>query len=227
MKILNLSGFEKTLYAVSVSVIIISSILSGNFNAANTLCSVLGATALIFVSKGNPIGQLFTVIFGIIYAIISFRLRLLSEVITYAGMTAPIALIAFITWLKNPYEKNEVKIAKLTKGKIIGLIASAIPVTVLMCLLMLKLNTPYIVLSTVSIFTSYIAAYLTVCRSPYYAFGYSLNDIVLIILWSLAAKKDLSYISIVACFVIFLANDLYGLYNWERLRKKQGILLDK
>lgn len=227
MKILNLSGFEKTLYAVSVSVIIISSILSGNFNVANTLCSVLGATALIFVSKGNPIGQLFTVIFGIIYAIISFRLRLLSEVITYAGMTAPIALIAFITWLKNPYEKNEVKIAKLTKGKIIGLIASAIPVTVLMCLLMLKLNTPYIVLSTVSIFTSYIAAYLTVCRSPYYAFGYSLNDIVLIILWSLAAKKDLSYISIVACFVIFLANDLYGLYNWERLRKKQGILLDK
>ncbi|MBR6902751.1 MAG: nicotinamide mononucleotide transporter [Clostridia bacterium] len=227
MKILNLSGFEKTLYAVSVSVIIISSILSGNFNVANTPCSVLGATALIFVSKGNPIGQLFTVIFGIIYAIISFRLRLLSEVITYASMTAPIALIAFITWLKNPYEKNEVKIAKLTKGKIIGLIASAIPVTVLMCLLMLKLNTPYIVLSTVSIFTSYIAAYLTVCRSPYYAFGYLLNDIVLIILWSLAAKKDLSYISIVACFVIFLANDLYGLYNWERLRKKQGILLDK
>ncbi len=223
------STFEKVLYFASISIIILCSLIFGNFDVSNTICSLIGATALIFVSKGNPIGQLLTVVFGIFYAIISFRLRLFSEVITYAGMTSPIALIALITWIKNRYDKYEVKIAKLTKCKILGLAISVIPVTAFMSFIMVKFNTPYIFLSTTSIFTSYIAAYLTVCRSPYYALGYSINDIVLIALWSLATKKDISYISIVVCFVVFLTNDIYGLYNWNKLKKiqKQGILLDK
>ena len=43
----------------------------------------------------------------------------------------------------------------------------------------------------------------------------------LIVLWCVAAAKDLSSLSMVACFLMFLLNDLYGFFNWLRLRKNQ------
>ena len=63
--------------------------------------------------------------------------------------------------------------------------------------------------------------YLTFRRSPYYALAYALNDIVLIVLWSMASSLNTSYLSVIICFVMFLANDIYGFINWLRMEKKQ------
>jgi alpha-L-fucosidase 2 len=73
----------------------------------------------------------------------------------------------------------------------------------------------------ISVATSFFAAALTFFRNPYYAFGYLLNDVVLIVLWGLACANDISNIVMVACFVMFFANDLYGFYNWMRMQKRQ------
>ena len=51
------------------------------------------------------------------------------------------------------------------------------------------LDTPNIVFSTISVTTSFLAASLTMLRSSYYALGYAMNDIVLIVLWVLASLK--------------------------------------
>ena len=72
-----------------------------------------------------------------------------------------------------------------------------------------------------SITTSFLACYLTYLRSPYYALGYSANDIVLIILWILASIKDPANIPMIFCFVMFLVNDVYGFINWKRMSKRQ------
>jgi hypothetical protein len=75
--------------------------------------------------------------------------------------------------------------------------------------------------STLSVSTSFLASALTFLRSPYYALAYAANDAVLIILWIIAAVGDLSCLSMVLCFVMFLANDLYGFFNWRRMEKMQ------
>ena len=75
--------------------------------------------------------------------------------------------------------------------------------------------------STVSIATSFLAVYLTFRRSPYFALAYAANDVVLIILWTLAALEDNSYISVIICFAMFLVNDLYGYISWKRMEKRQ------
>ena len=75
--------------------------------------------------------------------------------------------------------------------------------------------------STISITTSFVASYLTFLRSPYYAIAYSANDVVLIVLWIMASMENISYLPMVFCFIMFLANDLYGFYNWRRMRKRQ------
>ena len=70
--------------------------------------------------------------------------------------------------------------------------------------------------------TSFAACYLTARRSPYFALAYAANDLVLILLWVLATVKDIGYLSVTACFGVFLINDLYSFFNWRRMAKRQS-----
>jgi hypothetical protein len=94
-------------------------------------------------------------------------------------------------------------------------------VTVLFYFILAYFDTANLIPSTLSITTSFIAAYLTFRRSPYFAIAYAANDFVLIILWILAALTDVRYISVVVCFVAFLFNDLYGFISWRNMKKRQ------
>jgi len=58
-------------------------------------------------------------------------------------------------------------------------------------------------------------------RNPWYALAYGANDVVLIVLWVLAALRDRSSLPMVFCFLMFLANDLYGYRNWRRMKRRQ------
>ena len=63
--------------------------------------------------------------------------------------------------------------------------------------------------------------YLTFRRSPYFALAYAANDVVLIVLWAMAALEDITYLSVLICFVMFLVNDLYGFVSWKRMEQRQ------
>lgn len=218
-----LTGFELGLWICSMLVIIASFLICKNYDYLVLAASLIGATALIFVSKGNPLGQIITVIFALFYGYISIKFRYYGEMITYLGMTAPMAISATVSWLKNPFGENhsEVKISVLNKIQKIILWTSSFAVTIAFYFILKYFETPNLILSTVSIFTSFLASMLTFFRSKYYALAYAANDIVLIGLWVLASIVETSYVPMVACFVIFLANDLYGFYNWKRIEKRQ------
>ena len=223
----SLTKFEKGLWLTSLAVTLLSYLLSyffsGNGDLLNLIASLIGVTALIFVAKGHVLGQLLTVVFAVFYGIISVIFTYYGEMITYLFMTAPMAVIAAIEWMRNPYkDTQEVKVHKVTKKQLTVMWLLAILVTVLFYFVLKALNTANLVFSTISITTSFVASYLTFLRSPYYAIGYSANDVVLIVLWILASMENISYLPMVACFVMFLFNDLYGFYNWRRLQKKQN-----
>jgi nicotinamide riboside transporter PnuC len=83
-------------------------------------------------------------------------------------------------------------------------------------------GTANLLISTVSISTSFCAVYLTYRRSPFHALAYATNDIVLIVLWILASFEDISCLCVVFCFTAFLANDVYGFINWNRILRRQN-----
>ena len=94
-------------------------------------------------------------------------------------------------------------------------------VTLVFYFILKALGTANLVISTVSITTSFLAAYLTFRRSEYFALAYALNDIVLIIMWIMAMTSSVEYISVVICFIVFLVNDTYSYINWSRMKKRQ------
>ena len=166
------------------------------------------------------------VIFGLLCGLISLIFGYYGETITYWGMALPTALCALISWLKNPFNGNkaEIKISFIKKWEIGLLSVLAVLVTIGFYFILKALNTANLGVSTFSVLTSFIAAYLAFRRSPYFALAYSVNDIVLIVLWGMAAMVDLKYISVTVCFIAFLAGDLYGFINWLRIRKRQSNL---
>ena len=219
------SKFELVLWRLSVLLIIVSFMIFDRSNYLTLVASLIGVTSLIFCAKGNPIGQILMIIFSIIYGVISYSFSYYGEMITYLGMTLPMSAFSLVTWLKNPYKNNkaEVKVNKLNGKDILLMVISTLVVTVAFYFILEHFNTANLLPSTISVTTSFIAAFLTFKRSPFFALAYAANDIVLIVLWIMATKEDISYISVVICFVVFLFNDLYGFINWLKMQKKQGV----
>jgi len=217
------SKVEKILWCSSVFFIITSFIIFDRSSYFKMFASLIGVTSLVLNAKGNPLGQLLMIIFSIFYGVISFSFAYYGEMITYLGMSGPMALIALISWLSNPYngKKSEVKVNTLKKKEIILMFVLSVIVTVFFYYILKAYNTSNLIPSTISVITSFIAAYLTFRRSPYFALIYAANDVVLIVLWVLATITDISYLSVIICFIVFLVNDLYGFFNWLKMEKKQ------
>ena len=218
----DLTKFEWTLWLTSVVVVIASYLIAGGEGLLNMIASLIGVTALIFLAKGYVTGQVLTVVFAVFYGMVSFYFKYYGEMITYLFMTAPIAMISIISWLKHPYEDTrEVEVAHVTGKQVLLGVVLAVLVTVAFYFILGFLGNTNLVVSTISVTTSFLACYLAFLRSPYYALGYAANDIVLIILWIMATLEELSYLPMVICFVMFFFNDIYGYYNWKKMRNRQ------
>ena len=218
---------EILLWSSSVILILVSFCIFDRENYLTLAASLIGVTSLIFNAKGNPFGQVLMIIFSVLYGIISFTFSYYGEMITYLGMTGPMAVIALISWLKNPYQgkKTEVKVNYIKKKEHVFMWVLTVFVTVLFYFILEHFDTANIIPSTLSVTTTFLAAYLTFRRSPYFAIGYAANDIILIVLWVLASLENRAYVSVGVCFVAFLANDIYGYVSWLRWGKDRPLYM--
>jgi len=214
---------EKLLWALS-SAAVLAAALFMRSDPLSLSASLIGPAFLILNAKGHPLGQLLTVVFSVLYGILAFRQTYYGEMITYLGMTAPMAVYALAEWLRHPAEKGkpEVKVNRLRPREILFMCLLTAAVTALFFFILKALGTARLPLSTLSVTTSFLAVYLTARRSAYFPLAYAANDAVLIALWILASVRDPAALPTVLCFAVFLVNDLYGFFNWRRMKERQG-----
>ena len=215
--------FEICLWCASALMIVGSFAIFDRVNYLTLTASLIGITSLIFSAKGNPIGQVLMILFSLIYGYISFHFTYYGEMITYIGMTMPMSVYALVAWLRNPFRGNraEVRVNTLGRRELALMWIIAIPVTVAFYFILRYFHTANLLPGTLSVITSFLAVYLTARRSPLFALAYAANDLVLILLWTLASLSDVRYLSVVFCFVAFLFNDLYGFLSWQSMKKRQ------
>lgn len=220
-----LKQFTKTeilIWSISSGLIIISFLIFDRENFLTLAASLVGVTSLIFCAKGRPTGMALMIVFSVLYGIISFFSAYYGEMITYLGMTMPMSIVSLVSWVKNPYSKNEVRVNRIRNWEIAFALGLTAVITAGFFFILKYLGTANIIPSTFSVATSFFAVYLTFRRSPLFAAAYAANDAVLIVLWILAAAKSPEYIPVVMCFASFLVNDIYGFINWRRMQRRQG-----
>ena len=224
--------FSKTeimIWSISSLLVIVSFFLFDRANYLILSASLIGVTYLILNAKGNPLGQVLVIMFSILYGIIYYKFSYYGEMITYLGMTMPMAIFALISWLRNPFNGNrsEVTVGSISKAETVFMIVLSALVTILFYFILQAFHTANILPSTLSVTTSFLAVYLTFRRDPFYAIAYAANDIVLIVLWILASLSDTGYISVVVCFAVFLFNDIYSFFCWKKMEKRQSKIISE
>ena len=221
----NMTKKEWILWIISLSIVIVSNLFSSYFDLLSLVAALVCVTSLIFAAKGNVWAQILMIVFSILYGIISYRFRYWGEMITYLGMALPMAVWSAITWLRHPSgsDGNAGVLASLPGSAVLFVGGASGVVTFVFYVILAALDTPNIVFSTISVVTSFLAAALTMLRSSYYALGYAANDLVLIVLWTLASLENPAYIPVVVNFTIFFFNDMYGFISWKR----REILMDR
>ena len=224
MKYLNyFNKRDIALWLSSVMIIIASYIFLSGGSILSVVASLVGVTSLIFCAKGNHFGQVLMIIFSLLYGVISYNFRYFGEMITYLGMTAPMAMFSLVSWLKNPFKgrKSEVEVNSITGKEFVFSLILTTVVTIIFYYILKYFSTPNLIPGTLSVATSFLAAYLTFRRSPYLSIAYATNDIVLIVLWVMATMKNREYLSVVICFMVFFVNDIYCFISWMKMKKRQ------
>lgn len=192
-------------------------------NVFSYIVSLCGIVSVLMVAKGLVMAPVINIIYNILYAILSIAQRYYGEAIVYI-LIFPISIVSIISWLKNKNKDNKgvVEVNKIKGKECLCLALATLVLTFAFYFILKALNTNELIFSTISLITSAVAHYLMFRRCRFYAIGFILNDIVLIILWGLVVKSSgLEYLPTVISFVVFLINDVYGLIHWIMEEKKQ------
>ena len=187
----------------------------------------LGYTLLYFwtallLAKGKYACYIIGIISTFFYAFVSYNNSYYGEVIIAMCCTLPLMIVGLVNWLKHQDNTNTVVIKEISKKELIIVLFSQAIMFIGYYYLLKVFNTNNLLVSTFSIVASIIATYLTARRSEYGFVGFIINDIILITLWSIPVISGIcNLIPVLLCPVLLLINDIYGVYNWKKIKNKQ------
>lgn len=105
---------ELALWAGSVAAVLAAFLMFDRSSWITLLASLIGVTSLIFAAKGHPAAQAMAIVFALLYGAISWGFAYYGEMITYLGMSMPMAVFSLVSWLRHPSDKkDEVKVNHL------------------------------------------------------------------------------------------------------------------
>lgn len=214
------------------------------FEISFLICGLLASVISAIIFKGTVIDTLYTSLYLItallmskgkvecyfvgfvsvfFYGIVSYNQGYYGELIITALLTFPIMIIGIISWLRHQdKEEDTVVISSLSKKEITIALLSQLILFWLYYFILRVFNTDLLVISTISVVTSVLASYFEARRSEISLFCYMANDLVIITLWLIPIiNGQTQLISVLVGPILLLINDIYGSYNWCRLKKKQ------
>lgn len=206
------------------SIIIISMIaIIFNSDLLTTISSITGIITALLLAKGKNLGQVFGILITILYSIVSFKNRFYGEVIIYIFLMLLMYLIGIVSWIKyHNKETNTVQINKINNKEWLLISIISIFGFIGIYLLLKIFNTNELTVSTISVIVSLFAIYLQVRRSRFSFYFYIINDFILMTLWGIPViKGNKLVLPMLFNPIINLINDIYGVYNWKKIERKQ------
>ena len=214
--------FEKLYLFFGILVGVLTSIIF-NGTVIDSLYTITYLTTAILMSKGK-VESYFVGFFSVFfYGIVSYNQGYYGELLITIFLTFPIMIIGIISWLRHQDKEDDVVIINtLSKKEIILVIGSQLFLFWAYYFLLKMFNTDLLILSSCSIVTSVLASYFEARRSELSLFCYIANDLILITLWIIPILKgNTTLISVLVGPILLLINDIYGSYNWKKLKNKQ------
>ncbi|MCI8617820.1 MAG: nicotinamide mononucleotide transporter [Clostridia bacterium] len=214
--------FEKLFLICGLLVSVISAIIF-NGTVIDTLYTSLYLITALLMSKGKVECYFVGFVSVFFYGIVSYNQGYYGELIITIFLTFPIMIIGIISWLRHQdKEEDTVIISSLSKKEITIVLLSQLILFWIYYFILKVFNTDLLEISTISVVTSVLASYFEARRSELSLFCYVANDLVIITLWLVPIiNGQTQLISVLVGPILLLINDIYGSYNWGKLKKKQ------
>ena len=214
--------FERLFLTFGLLASILSSVLF-NGTVIDTLYTSLYLITALLMSKGKVECYFVGFVSVFFYGIVSYNQGYYGELIITAFLTFPIMIIGIISWLRHQdKEEDTVIISSLSKKEISIALLSQLVLFWAYYFLLKAFNTDLLVISSLSVVTSVLASYFEARRSEWSLFCYIANDLIIITLWLIPILNgQTELISVLVGPMLLLINDIYGSYNWRRLKKAQ------
>lgn len=215
--------FELGFLISGLAISVLSSIVFGG-NVVDTLYTSSYLITALLMAKGKVECYLVGFVSVFFYGIVSYSQGYYGELLITIFLTFPIMIIGIRDWLKHQDKENDVvMINSLSKMEITIAFVSQVLLFWLYYFILRAFNTDLLVISSLSVVTSVLASYFEARRSELSLFCYIANDFVIITLWLIpivGGETDL--IPVLVGPLLLLVNDIYGSYNWRRMKKRQG-----
>lgn len=214
--------FELSFLIIGLLSSIISSIIFKG-TIINTLYTSLYLITALLMSKGKVESYFVGFVSVFFYGIVSYNQGYYGELIITIFLTFPIMIIGIISWLRHQDKDDDtVIISSLSKKEITIVFLSQLVLFWAYYFLLKAFNTDLLVISSISIVTSVLASYFEARRSELSLFCYIANDLVIITLWIIPViNGETKILSVLVGPILLLINDIYGSYNWGKLKKNQ------
>lgn len=216
--------FEKLYLFVGIVVGILTSIIF-NGTIIDSLYTITYLTTAILMSKGKVESYFIGIISVFFYGIVSYNQGYYGELLITIFLTFPMMIIGIVSWLKHQDKDEDVVIiSSLSKKEIVFAFSSQLILFWVYYFLLKAFNTDLLMISSLSIVTSVLATYFEARRSELSLFCYVANDLILITLWMIPIINGVtSLISVLIGPMLLLVIDIYGSYNWKRLKDIQKV----
>lgn len=214
--------FEVTFLIFGITVSILSSIIFKGTLIDTLYTSSYLITALL-MAKGKVECYFVGFVSVFFYGIVSFNQGYYGELLITIFLTFPIMIIGIISWLRHQDKEDDVvMINSLPKKEIIIALLSQLILFWIYYFILKIFNTDLLVISSLSVVTSVLASYFEARRSELSLFCYIANDIVIITLWLIPIiSGQIELISVLVGPILLLINDIYGSWNWKKLKQHQ------
>lgn len=211
-------------FLISGLFISISTSLIFNGSIVDTLYTSFYLITALLMSKGKVECYFVGFVSVFFYAIVSYNQGYYGELLITIFLTFPIMIVGIIDWLKNQDKEEDVVIINTLSKKEISIVLSSQLILFWIYYFLLKFfNTDLLIISSLSVVTSVLASYFEARRSELSLICYVANDFVIITLWLIPIiGGDITLIPVLVGPLLLLINDIYGTYNWKRMKQKQS-----
>lgn len=192
--------------------------------------SCLGILCVFMQAKGKVATQFIGIIWFVFYCFLSYQNQYYGETILYATIMIPLYIYGAIHWLANRNKKENVVIVRnnFSKKEWGIFIPALLCVSVGVFFLLQALNTAQLWISTLAFCTMLPSVYLLIRRNKWNQVLFLINDIVLCCLWQiLVFKGQMEFLTIFAYQIFQIIYDAYGIFEWNKLEKKQKAEADE
>ena len=214
--------FELTFLFLGIATSILSSIIF-NGTIIDTLYTSSYLITALLMAKGKVECYFVGFLSVFFYGIVSFNQGYYGELLITIFLTFPIMIIGIISWLRHQDKEDDiVMISSLPRKEIIIALSSQLILFWIYYFILKIFNTDLLLISSLSVVTSVLASYFEARRSEWSLFCYIANDVVIITLWLIPIiSGQTELISVLVGPVLLLINDIYGSYNWKKLKQHQ------